>query len=416
MPSAEIITIGTELLLGQLVDTNACVMARALADAGIDVHRQTTVGDNQERISGAVTEALGRADAVLCAGGLGPTVDDVTRAAVAAATGRPLELREELLADLEAWFARTNRQMAPNNRLQAYVPRESLVLENPHGTAPGFIVDLDSHAVVAMPGVPREMLPMLEEKAIPWLVARYAVRSTIVTRVLKTIGIGESDVDARIGDLFRSGTNPTIAVLAHAGQVDVKMTAKAQNRQAAIALIEALEPRLRERLGDAVYAVDRGRIEEVLGAALAARGLTIATAESCTGGLAGAMITSVPGSSAYYRGGAVVYSDEAKYKLLGVAPDLVDRFGAVSAEVALAMAVGAREALHASMALAITGIAGPGGATAEKPVGLVHIALAREDGGVIGRQLHVPGDRQLVQHRAALAALTLAWRHARSAA
>ncbi|MBC5823469.1 MAG: competence/damage-inducible protein A [Candidatus Eremiobacteraeota bacterium] len=413
MPSAEIITIGTELLLGQLVDTNSAVIARALADAGIDVHRQTSVGDNEQRIAEAIREALGRSDAVLCAGGLGPTVDDMTRAAVASATQRPLELRQELLADLERWFASVGRPMAVNNQLQAYVPQEAQVLNNPYGTAPGFAVDLGNTAVLAMPGVPRELIPMLESGAIPWLVARLKPHATIVTRVLRTIGIGESDVDARIVDLFQASTNPTIAVLAHVGQVDVKMTAKAQTREAALALIGELERKLRERLGDAIYGVDDASIEQTLGRALQARKWTLATAESCTGGLLGAMITSVPGSSSYYRGGAVSYADEAKYKLLGVAPSLIDLYGAVSPEVALAMAVGARETLRATLALAITGVAGPAGGTPEKPVGLVLIALAKEDGGVIGRELHVRGDREMVRQRAALTALTVAWRHAR---
>ena len=410
MASAEIVTIGTELLLGQLIDTNTATIARASADVGIDVYRETSVGDNADRIAAAIRESIARADITLCAGGLGPTVDDMTRDAVALATDRPLELHDPSLRYIEGRFAEFGWKMADNNRRQAMVPRGAIVLDNPHGSAPGFIVDDGAHAVIALPGPPHELAPMLREHAIPWLVSRFGLRSIIVTRVLKTLGIGESDLDARIADLFRESKNPSIAVLARPGFVDVKITAKAGDREAAAALIAGLEAKLRERLGDSIYATDKGTLEESIGEALRRRGWSIALAESCTGGLVAAAITSIAGSSDYFRGGVVAYSDDTKVDALGVDPELIARHGAVSEEVAAAMARGAQKRLRATLAVSTTGIAGPGGGTPEKPVGLVYVAVADEGGRTKVREMKMPGDRHVVQRRATVAALTAAWR------
>jgi nicotinamide-nucleotide amidase len=413
MPSAEIVTVGTELLLGHLVDTNTASIARALAEIGVDVYRQTSVGDNAQRIAAAVREASQRADVVLCAGGLGPTVDDLTRDGVALATGRPLVLHEASLRDLEARFARYGWKMAENNRIQAMVPEGSFVVDNPNGSAPGFIVDDGAHVVLAMPGPPRELDPMLADSIVPWLVERFGLKSIIVTRVLHTVGVGESDLDMKIADLFKTCKNPSIAVLAHVGVVDVKITAKADSKEAAQALIQTLEPSLRERLGDCICAVDGGTLEGSLGDALRARGWTIATAESCTGGLVSRIITTVPGSSDYFRGGVIAYSNHAKRELLGVDSGLLERFGAVSEEAATALALGAKQRLGSTIAVSVTGVAGPGGGTKEKPVGLVFVGLADSAGDVVVRRMKVPGDRAGVQRRAAIAALTMAWKAAR---
>jgi nicotinamide-nucleotide amidase len=413
MASAEIITIGTELLLGHLVDSNTAEISRALADVGIDVYRQTSVGDNTERIAGAVRDGLGRADIVICAGGLGPTVDDLTRDGVSAATGHPLVLHESSLRHIEGVFARLGRTMADNNRQQAMIPQGAVVLENPNGSAPGFIVDDGAHAIVAIPGPPREMSPMLHDRVIPWLTERFGVKSVIVTRVLHTIGVAESDVDARIADLFREGKNPSIAVLAHPGVVDVKITAKAKDWADATGLIAQLEPIVRERLGDCIYAIDGGSIQSSLGDALRARGWRIATAESCTGGRVAVMITSVPGSSDYFCGSVVAYSDESKRELLDVPTQLIESHGAVSEEVASAMALGARARFSATIALSVTGIAGPGGGSAGKPVGLVYVGLSDEGGKTEVLRMKLLGDREMIQRRASLAALTIAWKAAR---
>lgn len=413
MASAEIITIGTELLLGHLIDTNTATIARALADVGVNVHRETSVGDNVERIAAAIREAQSRADVAICAGGLGPTVDDMTRDAVAAATGRALQLHEPSLQYIESRFAAMGWKMAPNNRQQAMVPQDAIVLDNPHGSAPGFIVDDDSKVIVTLPGPPHELGPMLHERAIPWIVKRFNLKSVIVTRVLHTLGIGESDLDARIADLFRESKNPSIAVLARPGFVDVKITAKAAAGGEAATLIADLEAKVRDRLGNSIYATDGETLEESVGRALRTRGWSIALAESCTGGVVGSMLASVPGASDYFRGGVVAYSNDAKAELLGVDLSLIEQHGAVSGEVAGAMALGARERFHATIALSTTGIAGPGGGTPSKPVGLTYVAIADALGRTKVHEMKFPGDRRIVQRRAAIAALALAWRAAR---
>ena len=410
MASAEIITIGTELLLGQLVDTNAPAMADALAAAGIDVHRETSVGDNETRIAAAVREALERADAVICAGGLGPTVDDVTREAIAAATGHALEPHAASLGAIRSRFERFGRPMTDNNRRQAMFPAGAIVVDNPHGSAPGFIVDDGVRVVVALPGVPNEMRAMLADRVIPFLKDRFRVAATIVTRVLHTVGLTESELDGRIDQLFRRGVNPSIAVLAHVGRIDVKITAKAESLEGARELIAGLEPQLRERLGDVVYGTDGETLAKVVGDALHARRWTLSVAESCTGGMLGEMITREPGSSTYFLGGVIAYDDRVKTKYLDVKPGLIERFGAVSEEVCIAMAEGARAALQSDMALSITGVAGPEGGTHEKPVGLAYVGLAMPAGSVSVRKLSLPGERDLVRQRAALAALAMAWR------
>jgi nicotinamide-nucleotide amidase len=414
MASAEIITIGTELLLGQLIDANTADIAAALAEIGVDVFRQTSVGDNEARIAQALSEALGRADVVLCAGGLGPTVDDVTREAVAKAAGTQLVLDQEVAEDLRAFFASFGRQMSPNNVRQAMFPRGARILDNPKGTAPGFAVEAGGKLVVAMPGPPREMLPMLKDHVVPMLAERFGADSLLVTRVLRTIGMAESEIDSKIEDLFRAGVNPSIAVLAHAGEVHVKITAKAATRDAADALIDQLEREVRRRLGDVIFSSDGSSLAETLGRELRTRNLRMATAESCTGGLAGSMIAAVAGASDYYRGGVIAYSNEAKTQLLDVSAALIDLHGAVSEEVASAMAAGARAAFGADVAIAITGIAGPSGGSDDKPVGLVYIAVAGPDGGLHARRFQFSGDRAAVILRSTLAALMMALRAVRA--
>lgn len=410
MATAEIITIGTELLLGQLVDTNTSLIAKALFEIGVDVHREMSVGDNEVRIETAVREALTRADIVICAGGLGPTVDDMTRQAIAAALGRPLAADPASMRHLEALFTRLGRPMAENNRAQAHFPLGAAVLPNPHGSAPGFVVDTGEQAVLALPGPPRELLPMLADHAIPWIERRFEPNATFVTRVLRTAGAGESDLDARIADLFKQQKNPSIAMLAQPGLVDVKLTAKARTRENASAMIDEIEPEVRRRLGDCVYGVGDVTLAGVIGDGLRRRRWTLAIAESCTGGLLAAAIVAVPGASDYFKGGCVAYADSAKTQLLDVAPELLERFGAVSEEVAAAMALGAQAALGADVALSTTGVAGPGGGSPEKPIGLVYIGMALPGGAVSVRRLDWPGSREAITRRSVVAALTMLWR------
>jgi nicotinamide-nucleotide amidase len=410
MARAEIITIGTEMLLGQLVDTNTAEIARALFEIGVDVHRETSVGDNEGRIATAVSEALARADVVICAGGLGPTVDDMTRSGIAVAVGAPLAADAASMRHLEGLFARLNRPMAENNRQQAHFPKGAEVFPNPHGSAPGFVIERDGRAVLALPGPPRELLPMLRDHAIPWIERRFEPGAALVTRVLRTAGVGESDLDARIADLFREQQNPSIAMLAHPGLVDVKLTAKADTRSRAEAMIDELEQLVRARLGDCIYGVGDVSLAGVIGDQLRSLALTVAVGESCTGGQLGAAFVAAPGASDYFRGGCIAYADQAKTSLLGVAPDLLERFGSVSEAVAAAMALGAQEALAADIALSTTGVAGPGGGTAEKPVGLVFVGMALPGGVVTVRRLDWPGAREAIQRRAVIAALTMLWR------
>ena len=413
MASVEIVTIGTEILLGHLVDTNSAHVARALSDSGVDVYLKHSVGDNAARLEALLRTALDRADGVITTGGLGPTVDDLTKDAVAAAVGLPLELHEPSVRAIEARFAALGRPgvIAQNNRRQAILPAGALVLENQHGTAPGFIaLRADGKFVACMPGVPREMKPMLADALVPWLVARYALHDAIYTRTLHLVGVPESEVDARIESLFRSMENPKIAVLAHEFKVDVKIMAKAPDRVTADAMIAPVEAELRERIGTGIFGVDNETLESMLIARLVARDQTLSTAESITGGAIADAFVRVPGASQAFRGGVVAYDDAVKSSLLGVDEALLREHGAVSEPVALAMARGACARLGTDVAIASTGIAGPTGATAEKPIGLVYIAVAMRDGEATARRLTLPGTRDDVRRRATLAALNLLWR------
>ena len=406
----ELVAVGTELLLGALTDTNTVFVAQHLASGGIDVLGTHAVGDNRERIASVFRAALERVDGVITTGGLGPTVDDLTKEAVCDALGVDTELHEPSLRQMQELFASMGREMRENNRKQAEIPRGGRVLENPRGTAPGFIAfRADGKFIASMPGVPREMKPMLVEHVIPYLRERYAIDDAIYTRFLHTINIGESEIDHRIDDLFRSSENPKIAVLAHEGQCDVKIMAKARSRDAADAMIAPLEREIRARLDRFVYASDNESIAAVVVRLLAQRGASLATAESCTGGRIAAAITAVPGASAVYRGGVVAYDNAVKVSELGVAESTLAEAGAVSERTAREMARGARERLHARIGIATTGVAGPSGGTPEKPVGLVWFAI--DDGTEVeSRSFTFRGDREAIQRRAATMALGLLWR------
>ena len=411
MPSLEIVTIGTELLLGHTVDTNSAYIARHLADAGIDVYAKHSVGDNPQRLEAMLRGALDRADGVVTTGGLGPTVDDLTKEAVAAATGTHLELHEPSLRAIEARFAAMGRTMSENNRRQAMLPVPGIVLENPHGTAPGFVaLREDGKFVAGMPGVPREMHAMLGERLIPWLSDRFGVRQTITARTIHTIGIPESELDRRIEDLFRSLENPKIAVLAHGGRCDVKIMAKADTPEAAQKMIAPVERQIRERIGYGIFGVDDDTIESAIVNVLVRQRRTIATAESCTGGAIADSLVRVPGVSAVFRGAVVAYNDDIKRSMLDVPADVLRQHGAVSEQTAIAMARGARRRLGADLAIATTGIAGPSGGTEDKPVGLVWFALVA-DGEPRTYRATFPGDRSDIRARARMAALAAIWRY-----
>ena len=411
MASVELVAIGTEILLGQLVDTNSARIAHVLADRGVDVFAKHAVGDNAERLAAMLDGVLARADGAVTTGGLGPTVDDLTKDAVARAVRRPLVLHEPSLRAIEERFRQFGRPMAENNRRQAYLPEGCVVLDNPHGTAPGFVALRDDGRFVAcMPGVPREMRPMLEGRLAPWLVARFGLRAAIYTRTLHTVGVGESDLDRRVDDLFRTLENPKIAMLAHGGRVDVKITAKAGSREEAESLIAPVERELRERIGAALFGVDDTTLAGAIVDRLRAAGHTLATAESVTGGGVADAIVAVPGASDVFRGAIVAYADDVKRALLDVPAATLARTGAVSEETAVAMARGACRRVGADVAVATTGVAGPSGGSAEKPVGLVWFALAGPGEALETRRLTFPGERSDVRERAVVAAQSFIWR------
>jgi nicotinamide-nucleotide amidase len=404
----EIVGVGTELLLGQIVNTNAAWIGQRLADVGWDCLRHTTVGDNQARIAEVLRETLGRADAVIVTGGLGPTQDDVTREAIAAVAGVPLVRRPELETWLRERFARMGiARMADMNLRQADVPEGARYIDNPRGTAPGLIVEVDGKPVYAVPGVPREMEGMLERVVLPDLAARGGEGRAIVSRVLRTAGVGESRLAERLTPSWEAagGGQVTLAYLASPGEVRVRLTAVGATREEALAQIAPVEAKLREELGEIVYSVDDETLEAAVGRLLRERARTLATAESLTGGLVGGRVTAVAGSSDYYLGGVVAYATQAKTALLGVDRDLLAAAGAVSEPTAAAMAEGARRAFGADLGLATTGVAGPA-EQGDRPVGTLCLGVA-DAAGTATSTLRAPGDRAQVRAWAVSVALDL---------
>lgn len=389
---AEIICIGTELLLGDTINTNASWIARELANMGVSVYHHIVVGDNHQRLAEAYRQALSRADLILCTGGLGPTQDDMTKEALAQVSGRPLE-RNALAAQwLVERFDARNYQMAANNWRQADFPMGSIPLFNPNGTAPGCHLILENQqSVFLMPGPPREMKPMFESYVKPWIEKQSQV--VLRSRVLHIIGIGESTAEEMIKDLISVQTNPTIAPYASYGEIKFRITAQAQSEAAAFELIEPVERELRVRFGDNVYGSDDDDLETVVFRLLKAHQLTIACAESCTGGFLAARLINVPGVSEVLLEGFITYSNESKIKRLAVSPTTLAQYGAVSAEVAAEMAVGVAQVSGANVGVATTGIAGPGGATPEKPVGLVYVGLAI-NGRVQTQEFYFPNNNR----------------------
>ena len=377
---AEIISVGTEHLLGQIVDTNATYLCTVLADLGIAVYFRSTVGDNVRRVQDVFLHALTRADLILSTGGLGPTDDDLTVGAVAEALGLPLERNAEAWGHVQEFFRKRQRPLSSQQEKQAMLPRGAQMMPNPRGSAPGVIIQHQGKTIIFTPGVPREMKGMVADTVVPYLRARgLAGREVIRSRVLRITGLGESAVEDRLRDLMRSSTNPTIAPYAHTGECHVRLTAR--GTEAVVEpLLDQCEAAIRERLGRTVYAIGETTLEEVVARALAGKRVSIAVAESCTAGLLGHRLTGPPGASAYLDGGIITYSNAAKQRWLGVPDDVLERHGAVSAEVVRAMAEAVRMQAGTDLGIATTGIAGPTGATPEKPIGLVYIALAHAQG------------------------------------
>jgi len=406
---AQIMSVGTELLLGQIVDTNAAYLAQWLSALGIDLYWQATVGDNLGRLTEELRRAWERADLIVLTGGLGPTEDDLTREAIAALLGEEMTVEPALAEHLRQWFGRRGLPMPERNLKQATLIPSAQALPNPIGTAPGWWVERDGRIIVAMPGVPVEMRKMWEEQVVPRLQARLPAGGVIVSRTLKCIGIGESAAEELVQPLIRS-SNPTLATYAKQDGVHLRLTVKAPSRAEAEAALAEFEARVRALAGDYIYGVDEETPAEVVGRALRARGLSLAVMESLTGGLLAHQVTDVPGSSDYFRGGVVAYTAEAKIRY-GVDPAVIAQHGTVAAETALAMATAARRAFGADVGLATTGVAGPA-ALEGKPPGTIFVALDYQgQTRVEHQQWHTT--RQENKRRAALAALNLLWRAVR---
>ena len=374
--SAEILCIGTELLLGNITNGNARWIAEQLAALGIPHHRQLVVGDNRERLMAELQAAAQRCRVLITTGGLGPTPDDLTTEAIAAAFGAPLVEHPQVWAEIQARLAARGRPCAASNRRQAFLPEGAALLPNPTGTAPGMIWSpRPDFTILTFPGVPSEMRAMWQATASPWLQASGLAEGVFASRMLHFWGVGESNLAEQMADLLE-GTNPTVAPYAGSGEVKLRITARAATAEAAAQLLAPVEAEIRARTGALCFGVDEASLASVLLEQLRSRGQTLAVAESCTGGGLGASLAAVPGASDVLLGGVIAYANSVKQGLLGVPAELLEAHGAVSDPVAHAMAEGARRATGADWALAITGVAGPGGGSAEKPVGLVHIAVA----------------------------------------
>ena len=391
----EMLAVGTELLLGQIVNGNAADIGFRLADAGLVHYRQTVVGDNIDRIVAAIREGTERADALIITGGIGPTQDDLTRDALAVAAGVPMRFSDEYADHLRTWWERRGRAMPETNLRQAEYPEGAEMIPNEKGTAPGLRIRMGSCWVFAVPGVPQEMIPMVEGHIIPFLVAEVGGSGgVIVSRLLRTWGESESRIAELVGDLYDAGTDPTLAFLASGGEIKLRLTARATTREDAERAIDPVEAEIRRRLGPLVFAVGSDTIERVVLGLCAERGWTLATAESATGGLVAAALTSVPGSSAVFSGGVVAYSAGAKTAMLEVSAALIEEFGLVSEETALAMARGAAARFSADVAVSVTGSAGPD--ALEHPPGTMVFAVVTPD-GERARLQRFPGDRERVR-------------------
>lgn len=408
---AETVAVGSELLIGGRSDSNSLRIAEALAALGIAVRFKSIVGDDEADIMTVLTQAVSRAGVVIVTGGLGPTVDDVTREAIAKAAGRRLARRKDALDGMTARLAQWGRVPNKGQLRQALIPSHATVLPNAVGSAPGFWLTWKRATVIALPGVPREMDAMMTASVLPLLAMQLAqrlkTRPRPVTRmVFHTWGLPEADVDARLAGLVSPRVPVDLGLLASPTGVVVSLTTQPQASPPSSTL-SALADGVRSRLVEWLYAEGAETMEEVVGRLLTERKLTVATAESCTGGLIGHRLTQVPGSSAYLDRGVICYSNRAKSELLGVAPGLIETHGAVSAEVAAAMARGMQERAGVSAGVSVTGIAGPGGATPIKPVGLVYIGLHADDGQSITREYRFHGDRSVIKQRSSQAALDL---------
>ena len=393
--NAEIICIGTELLLGNIVNTDATDVAQTLSEMGISVYRYTAVGDNPERLAEVVQAAARRADLLITTGGLGPTLDDLSKQTVAAAFGKKLVRHPECEADIRTYFERLHRPMTPNNLLQAMLPEGCTVLKNDWGTAPGCVFDAEGVKVIMLPGPPRECRAMLRYRVAPYL--KGLSGQTIHSRYVHIFGMGESQVESLLHDLMEQSSNPTVAPYAKEGEVMLRITAAASSQAEAETMIEPVAAQIRTVLGPLIYTEEYDSLEQTCLNLLRQAGKTLATAESCTGGYIAKRMTDLPGSSAVFVGGVVAYTVPVKEQLLGVPAGLIERCGVVSVEVAAAMAEGVRARLGSSFGIGVTGLAGPDGDGSNRPVGLVYVALSNGNNTWV-RAIQQTGERERVRY------------------
>ena len=400
---AEIIATGTEILLGQTLNTSAHYLTGKLSELGIEVDYHTTVGDNAERLEKVIQQGIERSDLLVITGGTGPTVDDLSKELVAKVLGLNMVLDPVSLDKIRHFFSLRGTNMPETEKKQAYFPEGTKILPNNHGTAPGAIVQKEGKTIVILPGPPSEMQPMFDDYVWPVLERAVQVDSSrMQVRVIKVVGLGESDVEEKLQDLL-GGRNPSMTLLAKHSELHIRLVTRGDAEKAAEILNEA-ERLIYARLDDRVFGTNEDTMIGLVSENLKRRGLTIATAESCTGGMLGAVLTQEPGSSDFFLGGVVSYSNTLKEKFLGVKPHTLETFGAVSAETALEMAGGIREYANSDLGVSITGIAGPGGGSQEKPVGLVYIGLATPD-GIEACKFQFHGGRDSVRQLSVQAAL-----------
>ncbi|WP_238886171.1 competence/damage-inducible protein A [Clostridium sp. YIM B02551] len=403
--NAEIISVGTELLLGDIVNTNAQYLSKELASLGINVYRQTVVGDNEERILESFERAFENSDIIVTTGGLGPTPDDLTKEVAAKYFKQELVLHEESYKKLESYFKNNGRGVTESNKKQAYFPKEAIILENNHGTAPGAILESENgKKIIILPGPPKEMKPMFDECVVPYL--KKLTDNVLVSKTLRLFGIGESHMAEEIKDIIDTQTNPTIAPYAKDVDVTLRITAKGKNEEEARKLIIPMEKKVREKLGEFIYGEGETTLEEVVAKMLVDKKITISTAESCTGGMIASKLINYGGISECFLEGAVTYSNDAKANRLGVKKETLDKYGAVSEETAKEMAEGIAKTSGTDVGVSTTGIAGPTGGTEEKPVGLVYVGISYK-GNTIVKRFEFQGDRNKVRIRTTMNALNI---------
>ncbi len=403
--TVELISVGTELLLGNIVNTNAAYLSEKCADLGLSCFYQSVVGDNEERLSGVLKTALERSDIVILSGGLGPTEDDLTKEVSAKVMGRELFMHEPSKKRIAEYFSSRNLELTENNWKQAMMPEGAIVLDNENGTAPGVIMEGEGKKVILLPGPPNEMIPMFEKQIMPYLSG--SDLGMIYSQTVKICGVGESKAETMIKDMIDSQTNPTIATYAKNCEVHLRVTAKAKDEKEAKKLVKPVVKELKNRFGPYVYTTNADiTLEKAVVDLLVANKLTVSTVESCTGGMLAARLINVPGISEVYKSGYITYSNKAKRKILGVKKGLLEKKGAVSEEVAKEMAKGAAVISKAEVAVSVTGIAGPGGGTEEKPVGLVYIAC-NVCGKTKVRKFNFRGNRAKIRETTVSSALIL---------